>query len=492
MTAPDGADRIQRLEIDGVPVFWLPDGRRPMAALQFRVGRSDEPFPRMGVTHVVEHLAFFSLRPREFQANGFVDNIRTVFHVSGDGAEISAFLGRIIEALGALPLDRLTDELRILRTEAQRRTASIWDQLAWYRYGAVGQGSVVLPEFGLNGLDRDAVSGWSREWFTAGNAVLWVAGPIPDGLRLALPPGERKPIPPSVPLPTLELPAWSGSRIPGIALGLVVPRASAPTMGTRILTKRLEQHLRYELGRSYEVSIAYQPLDAVEGQASIFASCLEADAPKVRAAFLATLDEFLASGPTDAEMDQDRAGAERAFADPDSGYGELDRAAHGELIGYPHDTSEQLLAEMRAISPEEARAAVEAAVDGGILIGPVTPPPDGESGRSWKPYPNWSAAQVEGRRHDRSTRKYPWSPREEELIVGADGVTWLDRAGHPVTVRFADCIGVVIESDGARWIYGRDGFRVRVHVADWKDGAKAVAAIDTAVPPELVVRVASA
>jgi hypothetical protein len=61
-----------------------------------------------------------------------------------------------------------------------------------------------------------------------------------------------------------------------------------------------------------------------------------------------------------------------------------------------------------------------------------------------------------------------------------------------VTVRYADLLGMVVETDGARVLQGRDGFRVRVHAADWDHGVQAVAAIESAVPAELVVRIAAA
>jgi hypothetical protein len=362
---------IQRTEIDGVPVFHLPEARRSTVALQFRVGRSDEPFPRMGVTHVVEHLAMFRLRPHPYRANAFVDNIRTVFHADGTPEELRAFVQGIVGALGDLPLDRLADETRILRTEAMQRTSSIWDLLAWYRYGSVGPGALALAEYGLNGLPADTVVGWARDWFTRGNAALWIAGPMPADLRIPLPDGPRRSIPPATPIPGLPLPAWTPGNVPGIALGLHTPRTFEATVGLRILTKRLETHLRYDLGRSYEVSLAYQSLDAEEALSSLFASCLEADAAKVSAAFLATVEAFAASGPTDDELAEDRAAFERAFSDPDEGYGELDRAVSCELTGKPFDSVADMRAGLAAVTIDTVRDAIRRTLDSAILTGHV-------------------------------------------------------------------------------------------------------------------------
>jgi len=485
--APSEPGRIERLEVDGIPVFWLPDGRRPMASLQFRVGRSDETFVSMGVTHLVEHLAFFKLGRRD-HANGFVDNIRTVFAIHGDAAEIREFLGSICDAIHDLPLDRLGNEARILRAEALRRAPSIFDELAWLRYGAVGHGLANLAEYGLARLGGADVSAWAASRFGAGNAAVWIAGPLPDDLRLPLPPGPRHAVTLPDPIPDLSLPAWTGSRIPGIALGAVVSREWSSTMGMRILTKRLEQRLRYEMGRSYEVSLAYAPLDANVGQASVFASCLDADAVEVRSAMLAVIDQFAHQGPTADEMADDRAQFSRFKDDPDGGYALLDRAVHGELLGVPRKSPEEDLADHASVTGEQIRTAFGRAMDGALLAGPIGEPPTGLSARSWAQYPIWSRAPVAGRTFDRTTKTFPWSKMTEELIVGPDGVTWLDDQRRPRTVRYSDCVGMLIDTDGARILNGRDGFRVIVRASEWKGGAAAVAAVDQAVPASLVVR----
>ena len=55
-----------------------------------------------------------------------------------------------------------------------------------------------------------------------------------------------------------------------------------------------------------------------------------------------------------------------------------------------------------------------------------------------------------------------------------------------MTVRYRDCVAVVHDSDVRRELFGRDGFRVRVDATIWKDGSAVVAAIDAALPRELV------
>ena len=346
----DETGRIERLEIDGVTVYWAPQAPRSMAALQFRSGRSDEPFAQMGVSHLVEHLALYPIGRRPFHTNGFVDHVRTVFHANGRPDEVGAHLTEVAGHLAALPTDRLADESRILRTEAMQRTPTIGEHLLWFRYGATGFGSLVLPELGLGVIDGPAATAWAAGHHTRGNAAAWIAGPMPDGLRLELPAGERLPTVPRTTVDPLPLPAWTPGRLPGIALGVVIPRSSAATMAMRILTNRLEKRLRYDVGKSYEVSLAYLPLDAEVGHGSLFASALDGEIDEVRRHFLEVLDAYLESGPTDAELAEDIDGFERSADDPDAIVGELERRVFNDLLGHPQDTPAELLEEMRAVT----------------------------------------------------------------------------------------------------------------------------------------------
>lgn len=479
----DAAGRIERLEIDGVTVYWAPEASRSMAAIQFRSGRADEPFAQMGVSHLVEHLALYPIGRRPYATNGYVDHVRTVFHATGRPDEVGTHLTQVTEHLGALPTDRLADESRILRTEAMQRTPTIGEHLMWFRYGARGYGSLVLPELGLGVMDGDAAVAWAAAHHTRGNAVAWIAGPMPDTIRLGLPDGERVRTVTRTMVDPLPLPAWTPGRLPGIALGVVIPRTSAATMTMRILTARLERRLRYDVGKSYEVSLAYLPLDADVGHGSLYASALDGEVEAVRREFLEIMDAYLEHGPTPDELADDIDGYERTMDDPDAVVGELERLVFNDLLGHPADTPDELLAEMRAVTTEAARAAAEAAIASAVLAGPV---PDGPGGR-WQPYPAWSSERLDGRRHETRARRFPWQKRTEQLVVADEGVTWLGGDGQALTVRYANCVGVVADPGPVRVLYGADGFTVRVAAADWQDGHEAVRRIDAGVPPALVV-----
>ena len=73
------------------------------------------------------------------------------------------------------------------------------------------------------------------------------------------------------------------------------------------------------------------------------------------------------------------------------------------------------------------------------------------------------------------------------LIVGDDGVTEVRPSGRFLTVRWADCVGMLWWTTGERLLYASDGSRVGVDPARWERARVALAAIDAHVGAELLV-----
>ena len=149
MADPTGLpDSIHQATIDGVTVLWAPAPGPVQGALIFRVGVSDEPIIRRGVSHVVEHLALYPLGHVPYRIGGYVDHVRTGFTVEGRGPEVVAYLDAVTTNLHAPPFKRLKDELRVLQNEEQGRASDITNDLLWLRYGAEGPGRMWYGEFG--------------------------------------------------------------------------------------------------------------------------------------------------------------------------------------------------------------------------------------------------------------------------------------------------------------------------------------------------------
>jgi hypothetical protein len=70
---PGGLIEIERGEVGGVPAYWPEGAGAPhRVALGCRVGYADETLPEHGITHLVEHLALFTLGRRLYDTNGVV------------------------------------------------------------------------------------------------------------------------------------------------------------------------------------------------------------------------------------------------------------------------------------------------------------------------------------------------------------------------------------------------------------------------------------
>ena len=181
-------------EVDGVPTLSAKEGVVPgllRAHLLFGVGRCDETMAVSGVNHLVEHLTLQSMGTKPYFWNGSVTSTATAFMVMGDPEQVVEFLGDVTRKLRDLPMERLTDEVRVLRVESERRDPSQLGLDLSIRFGPSGAGLLGWPEYGLLRLEAEEVLQWAQTWFTAANAMLWTSGPVPPSLNLGnLPRGK--------------------------------------------------------------------------------------------------------------------------------------------------------------------------------------------------------------------------------------------------------------------------------------------------------------
>nr|WP_284289957.1 hypothetical protein [Angustibacter aerolatus] len=84
-----GGPALRRDEVDGVPTFWVPAEGPLRASLVFRTGQADEPLPRRGLTHLVEHLALHGRDSVRRPVNGSVSLLHTRFDVMGEPDEVA-------------------------------------------------------------------------------------------------------------------------------------------------------------------------------------------------------------------------------------------------------------------------------------------------------------------------------------------------------------------------------------------------------------------
>jgi predicted Zn-dependent peptidase len=479
------AEGVERTEIDGVPVFWAPVAPRLTAALLFRVGRADETVITGGVSHLVEHLALASFGvDTRYGVNGFVDATRTAFVATGQPAEIVAFLAQVCERLADLPVERLDQEARVLRTEAAGRGAGLAELMLWYRFGARGYGLTHLPEHGLEAPTVATVRTWAAERFTAGNAALWISGPVPDGLRLPLPAGPRQPEPASPPIAEVELPAWLNGQAGGVAMSFLAPRKGGLALLVPLVQRRLQRVLRHDQGVSYGVNAGYERLDSHAAQTILAATCLDEHAGEAEVAMADVIASIASSGLTAEELNAGLDLFDRSAQEPEQIYQLLDAAASNELISFPTATRAELRAELAAMSPADSARTMSEAMRSALLLLPGQLAPS----RDWLArYPVRSKRAVQGRVHTAATKRFPWSKGYNELVVGDDGVSILAPDGLGATVLYAECAGLVIQPDRRHLLYGLDGFMLPILATDWRDGDRATRAIRDKVPTELTL-----
>jgi zinc protease len=475
-----GADSTDPVRIDcgGVPLFWVGAAAPYRVALQFRVGRADEPLPAAGVTHLCEHLALSAFQGVSHPFNGRVDLTRTIFFCQGSAEQARHFLAESCRRLSQLPVDHLDREKHILRAEAAGRQRGVGDAMLLRRFGARHYGLGWFPEFGMWTLDGDAVRSWAARWFTRDNAAAWVVGPEPLDLELPLPAGTRAPPPMPLALP-LTLPAFMrlASRIVGV--GAVVPRSPAAMLTVGVLTRTLQRTLRFEMGAAYNVGSFYLPLTANAAWASVMSELSDTRPEEAARRFLAVLKETAAQ-VVEEDCEQHRAACIASFDAHGWEPGMADSAAFSELLGAGQPTKAALINEYRSVSLDQIRALADEMLSGALYQVPpgLDVPSDG-----MHPLPEWSTWVAEGA----SFEPAAFLPGvRERFVVGERGLTvWVGDKAR--SVAWTQVRAMLCWADGGRQVLGEDGVQINVVPLRVQRGQDLVAAIDAHVPAKLRV-----
>lgn len=445
---------IRRSEIDGVPLLWAPADGLTRVALVFRVGSADEPFARGGLSHIVEHLAMFSLDEPIYQCNGFVDQIGTVFHASGEREEMAEFVEGVSRALSALPLERLEAEKRVLAAEASAREGGVVARLILHRCGLATYGKTATDELGLRCITEAEVAAWAAARFTKANAVICWAGGEPPQLTLALPAGDPVAAPPDPTLlPGLPLPLAVQEGTGGVAIGTIVERSTAASLAIVVAERRLHRRLRLDHGLVYSVDSFWDSLTAGHAHSGLLAECVDGAAVEVRRVLLEELKSLTHAGPTATEVEAAREQRERELIDDDALPSLLAHNAMRLLTGVPLADRDALLAELRSVDESAVKGELNAALRTAILMSPETAPPPSSGFASVDDIPDSDA--VEGRAF--TTRGLRRS-RRDTCVIGAEGIA-LHAAGEesPFTIRWCDVVAATREHDGSYYLTGRDG-----------------------------------
>lgn len=466
-----------------MPTVWAPLPGPLTASLMFRVGRVDEELPWSGITHLVEHLTLFELGPTQrYNYNGAVTPARTYFVASGTSDDIVAFFAHVTSRLHALPLQRLEAEKTVLLAEATSRPLTPGDLLFGMRYGARGHGLYLYDEFALRQVSGDTVQSWARHWFTRENAVLFVSGEPPSGLRLDLPPGARNPEPPSPEL-SLTLPAYAQRRVGGAGAGMVGARSSELILASNIVARRALETLRYKQGIAYHIASNYLPTGPERAHVTFWSDCEQAHAGAVLSGLVSSVYDVATVGPTEDELRSEVEQFRKSIERDDAAMAWLDRTAVRILSGERHQHPAEVVQEFEKVTPIAARGALAAAARTGLWLAPTdVPTPAGFTG--YAP-PLTARLQGHGLHHVRNSA---WT-LPPGLVLAPEGVTLGLSPSEAVTVRVDSCAAVLRYGDGGRALVGTDGAFIVVNPAEWIEGATAIAHVDATFPAHRVVTI---
>ena len=468
---------IQHTEVDGVQTLVAATPGQTVAGLVFRVGRADESLARTGLTHLLEHLALHPLGLTDYHYNGSTGPVVTSFHTAGSAEDVGAFLTRICDSLAALPMARLETEKSIVQTEWSSRANSVYQDLPLWRYGARTYGLLSYSEPGVSMISPDELDHWRRTWFTRENAVLWIAGEIPAGLRLRLPSGQRW----GVPVATSALPstpAYFSANHNMVAMDAVVRRRPAVNVFAEVLERNLYRDLRQEGGYSYTASASTDPRG--DGWTTVTAGvdALPASLDATLGGFIDVLARLRAGRIDSEDISAHLAKVRDHAVHPDAEAGLLASSAFDLLTGAPVRDLDRRIADLEAVTTADTQAVAAETWEAALLMVPDCRTAD---------WAGFTAAPL----HSPETVAGPKiASRQTErlsLYIAPDGVMrTVDES--PATVKFHHVAAMMAWPDGARRLIGEDAVVVHIEPTMWELPPQAIAQIDASVPPGQVIR----
>jgi zinc protease len=463
-------------DVDGVQAFWPAEPLGTLrAGLLFRVGFVDEPLPKRGISHLVEHLALSAIGQTPYDFNGFVSSTHTSFVAEAPPEGLCGFFTQLCRSLQSIPAPRIPIERQLLRTEAAGRASTTGELLRRLRFGVQAYGAGDLEEFGLAWLTEAELVTWTQDHFVRENAALWLSAPPPTSMRIELPSGAQAPAPRAVPL-AQPLPVWTPAGIQGTATSMLGERGLPLMCASWVLQRRLFQRLRIEQGLAYDARSTYQPVDDHLVEVLAFTDGLEDAVPQLRDGVLDVIDELSDVGPTAEEMQLWR-------AQRDKDLDQLDPLVYvvadaRRSMGEPVPTRAETALKQAALQGPEVAAALAAILPTAMMCLPAGHPVS---------RPGWQ--QLAERSEGPPVAGKGWAPVKEKsperLLLGARGISLeLPNSDH-VTVEWDECAALLTADDGRRVVIGKDGFRILVDPTHWLHSARLPETIDGYVPATL-------
>lgn len=463
-------------EVNGIPCLTLPRDGLLHGGITFRVGRGDDPTHLMGISHLVEHLTLTDLGKVEYEFEGSVSHNVTTFSCRGTADEVADFLNKVAQLLANLPYHRLDHERRVLAREMAQQEGSAMDLLTAHLYGTQTIAATGLPDFGSQNITPEDIEDFRTTYFTKQNAVLWFSGNPPANLDIHLPEGNR--IPPTVPNPLVELPAYilEEDAINGVAVAFHLERKFESVIAAQILEDRLTDAMRHELGISYDVSSDYIPLDSTKALAYFTADVDPKNYKQSLATFIDTIVEFNKTGPTQTEINTQQRQMNRNNADPDTIVSQLMAESEYFLL------SGKLLADEMSteLTTEQIKVANEKTNKNTLFL---CAEPPGKKHKLLEVSDSSNFAFC-GTRYRRRLTSF-FGP--DIIINNKHGISCVLKDGTCYSMFFKDVVVVQESIDDGLQLTSKDGMNLTFYAKNIRNGAKAEALIREVLPPHIFV-----
>ncbi len=424
-SAADIALPFEAFTLDnGLRVVVHEDRKAPLVAVSiwYHVGSKDEPEGRTGFAHLFEHLMFNGSENYDGEwflpldevgatdVNGTTWFDRTNYFQTVPTPALDRILfmesDRMGHLLGAITQEKLDEQRGVVRNEKRQGDNQPYGRMEYstlegllpaghpYRHSTIGS----MDDLGA--ADLETVKTWFRDYYGAANAVLVLAGDI--DARTAREKAEKyfgdiEAGPPLIRAQT-NAPKLGVSkkeimydRVPQVKIdrNWVAPGRTAKdavllTLAADILgggkTSRLYQRLVYDLELATSATANLQEQELLSFYSVTVDPKKEADPAKVEAEMEKVVADFLAKGPTAAELKRSKtsieAGVLRGLEKVGGFGGKAVTLAEGALYADDPDFILQQLGWLRAATPAEVLAAARDVMNAGYYQLSVLPFPE--------------------------------------------------------------------------------------------------------------------
>lgn len=466
--------------LDGVTVLTRDCAGPLRAALVFAAGVGHGSYRTLEVPHLVELCIMGSLPSVGHATEGRTNPDRMVFETTGTPEEVRKFLEAVCAAIQDLPLSRMPQAARAIGNQGRHVTHPMVAGSAFHRYGLRGPG--LVGGFGVppSQNTEEQARRFAEAHLVAGNAVLILTGPIPEGLRLDLRPGARVGIP-TVRRPDSLFPSILRSDAPQPFLSIEAVDSLAALRLHRIWFERVAGRLASDLGIDAEVELLSAPAGTGHRLLAVTVDGPYEHEETIGRTLLDSLRDLAEIGPADQEMADDLEECSSYMSDEDSTMDLLEHAANRILDGFPPQSPEGIRAELASMSREQVRDVARASLGTAQLLVSESAWGRGSTPQGltdvtdveWEDVP-----EIAGREFPKKLLRL--APLNTRLRASDEGIS-IRFGPETRSTRWEDVVGVDT-ADGSRELMRWDTLSITFRVSAFKNGDELAAIIDARLP----------